>query len=230
MSKVQSLKGEIDRVNIEIQVGAARPGGPWRPLAACGSRTRTARWRGGARERAAGRQRQAAAGGLLASGLGPDPDTRATPVHQPQAAERDYDLNRAAELKYGTLLQLQKALAEAEAALDQAEKVGGLPGGSLARGVVHRLGAGARGGPHAAHRAACLPLPPGPHHRPALPCPDPPRCPAGQPHAAQRGDGGRHRRDCVQVDRHPGGVAQGQVRAGGTRDEAHAHALARATP
>ena len=31
-----------------------------------------------------------------------------------QAAERDYDLNRAAELKYGTLLQLQRQLKEAE--------------------------------------------------------------------------------------------------------------------
>lgn len=39
-----------------------------------------------------------------------------------QAAERDYDLNRAAELKYGTLLELQKALAKAEQAL--AAKVG----------------------------------------------------------------------------------------------------------
>lgn len=35
-----------------------------------------------------------------------------------QAAERDYDLNRAAELKYGTLLQLQKQLKEAEEALE----------------------------------------------------------------------------------------------------------------
>ncbi|EFN53397.1 hypothetical protein CHLNCDRAFT_137194 [Chlorella variabilis] len=56
MSKVQQLKGEIDRVNIEIQ-----------------------------------------------------------------AAERDYDLNRAAELKYGTLLELQKQLVAAEQQLDQAE-------------------------------------------------------------------------------------------------------------
>ncbi|KAI3436059.1 hypothetical protein D9Q98_002118 [Chlorella vulgaris] len=56
MSKVQQLKGEIDRVNIEIQ-----------------------------------------------------------------AAERDYDLNRAAELKYGTLLELQKGLLQAEQMLGQAE-------------------------------------------------------------------------------------------------------------
>ena len=35
-----------------------------------------------------------------------------------QAAERDYDLNRAAELKYGTLLQLQKNLTEAEKSLE----------------------------------------------------------------------------------------------------------------
>lgn len=40
-----------------------------------------------------------------------------------QAAERDYDLNRAAELKYGTLLELQKQLKEAEALLEQAEQV-----------------------------------------------------------------------------------------------------------
>jgi ATP-dependent Clp protease ATP-binding subunit ClpB len=32
-------------------------------------------------------------------------------------AERDYDLNRAAELKYGTLIELQKALGVAEQAL-----------------------------------------------------------------------------------------------------------------
>ena len=36
-----------------------------------------------------------------------------------QAAERDYDLNRAAELKYGTLLQLQKQLREAEEMLER---------------------------------------------------------------------------------------------------------------
>uniref|UniRef100_A0A1D1ZY85 Clp R domain-containing protein n=1 Tax=Auxenochlorella protothecoides TaxID=3075 RepID=A0A1D1ZY85_AUXPR len=34
-----------------------------------------------------------------------------------QQAERDYDLNRAAELKYGTLMELQKTLAAAEDAL-----------------------------------------------------------------------------------------------------------------
>ena len=39
-----------------------------------------------------------------------------------QAAERDYDLNRAAELKYGTMMELQKALNQAEQAL--AAKVG----------------------------------------------------------------------------------------------------------
>lgn len=31
-----------------------------------------------------------------------------------EAAERDYDLNRAAELKYGTLMSLQRQLEEAE--------------------------------------------------------------------------------------------------------------------
>ena len=36
-----------------------------------------------------------------------------------QAAESDYDLNRAAELKYGTLLELKKALSKAEEALSQ---------------------------------------------------------------------------------------------------------------
>ncbi len=35
-----------------------------------------------------------------------------------QSAERDYDLNRAAELKYGTLLNLQKQLKEAEHVLE----------------------------------------------------------------------------------------------------------------
>lgn len=53
--------------------------------------------------------------------------------HTPQAAERDYDLNRAAELKYGTLLDLQKGLKEAEALLDAAElgQVGAGPSGGL---------------------------------------------------------------------------------------------------
>jgi len=60
MDRIQSIKGEVDRVNIEIQ-----------------------------------------------------------------QAERDYDLNRAAELKYGSLLQLQKQLEEAEANLANAEKEGG---------------------------------------------------------------------------------------------------------
>ena len=36
-----------------------------------------------------------------------------------QSAERDYDLNRAAELKYGTLLELQKQLKEAEEMLEK---------------------------------------------------------------------------------------------------------------
>lgn len=36
-----------------------------------------------------------------------------------QSAERDYDLNRAAELKYGTLLQLQKKLSDTEKSLEQ---------------------------------------------------------------------------------------------------------------
>lgn len=47
------------------------------------------------------------------------------PFTPAQAAERDYDLNRAAELKYGTLLELQKQLKEAERMLEQAESVGG---------------------------------------------------------------------------------------------------------
>ncbi len=50
-----------------------------------------------------------------------------------QQSERDYDLNRAAELKYGTLMELQKALVGAEAALSAAEAVG-------------RVGWGGRGG------------------------------------------------------------------------------------
>ena len=38
-----------------------------------------------------------------------------------QQAERDYDLNRAAELKYGTVLELQKQLKKAEDILERAE-------------------------------------------------------------------------------------------------------------
>lgn len=41
-----------------------------------------------------------------------------------QKAEREYDLNRAAELKYGSLMQLQQQLADAEAELDRARKDG----------------------------------------------------------------------------------------------------------
>lgn len=49
----------------------------------------------------------------------------ALPLLIPAAqAERDYELNRAAELKYGTLLNLQKSLQEAEQDLEVA-KVGG---------------------------------------------------------------------------------------------------------
>ena len=65
---------------------------------------------------------------------------------------------------------------------------------------------------------ACL------HARLTRPPPRPaPACPsADQPHASQRGDAGGHCRDCVQVDRHPGLLPQGQVRrwrcaAGGRR-------------
>lgn len=38
-----------------------------------------------------------------------------------QQAERDYDLNRAAELKYGTVLELQKQLKQAENVLEEAQ-------------------------------------------------------------------------------------------------------------
>lgn len=41
-----------------------------------------------------------------------------------QQAERDYDLNRAAELKYGTILELQKQLEQAEKELEGAERSG----------------------------------------------------------------------------------------------------------
>eukprot|EP00850_Spirogloea_muscicola_P017605 SM000153S01594 [mRNA] locus=s153:141110:144817:+ [translate_table: standard] len=41
-----------------------------------------------------------------------------------QQAERDYDLNRAAELKYGSLITLQKQLDAAEAALDEYQNSG----------------------------------------------------------------------------------------------------------
>ena len=41
---------------------------------------------------------------------------------QIQQAEREYNLDKAAELKYGKLIELQKALAEAEAAVDEWNK------------------------------------------------------------------------------------------------------------
>ncbi|MBA2750346.1 MAG: ATP-dependent chaperone ClpB [Tatlockia sp.] len=41
-----------------------------------------------------------------------------------QQAERDYDLNKAAELKYGTLTELQRQLQEAETQLSQAQTSG----------------------------------------------------------------------------------------------------------
>ena len=40
-----------------------------------------------------------------------------------QGAERDYDLNRAAELKYGTLMDLQKQLKGAEVALEKQVRI-----------------------------------------------------------------------------------------------------------
>ncbi len=43
-----------------------------------------------------------------------------------ERAERSYDLNRAAELKYGTLMALQRQLVEAEAALGAAQARGGV--------------------------------------------------------------------------------------------------------
>ena len=46
-----------------------------------------------------------------------------------QSAERDYDLNRAAELKYGTLLELQKQLKEAEEMLEKEVGAVGWSGG-----------------------------------------------------------------------------------------------------
>eukprot|EP00898_Chlorokybus_atmophyticus_P007394 jgi/Chlat1/7656/Chrsp64S07117 len=42
-----------------------------------------------------------------------------------QQAERDYDLNRAAELKYGSLITLQRQLEQAEAALAARQRQGG---------------------------------------------------------------------------------------------------------
>lgn len=41
-----------------------------------------------------------------------------------EAAEREYDLNRAAELKYGTLMSLQRQLVEAEKSLSEYQKSG----------------------------------------------------------------------------------------------------------
>jgi ATP-dependent Clp protease ATP-binding subunit ClpB len=40
-------------------------------------------------------------------------------------AERDYDLNKAAELKYGSLMNLQRQLLDLEAAMDAAAAAGG---------------------------------------------------------------------------------------------------------
>ena len=93
--------------------------------------------------------------------------TPPTPLAWPQASERDYDLNRAAELKYGTLLELQRALQEAEAALQSADsrsnrmlhsevteddiaeivaKWTGIPVSSLKARSVGRAGGGEGGG------------------------------------------------------------------------------------
>lgn len=62
-----------------------------------------------------------------------------------QAAERDYDLNRAAELKYGTLLELQKQLKEAEAALETASKSQVRAAAGRARSACRQRGARGRG-------------------------------------------------------------------------------------
>jgi len=65
-----------------------------------------------------------------------------------QQAERDYDLNRAAELKYGTLMELQKQLRLAEAQLTQkaAAAARGAGGGGAAGGGAGGGGAGGGGG------------------------------------------------------------------------------------
>ena len=54
------------------------------------------------------------------------------------AAERDYDLNRAAELKYGTLLELQRQLAGAETELEAAATAEAAAGGGK-KGAGGRL-------------------------------------------------------------------------------------------
>ena len=130
----------------------------------------------------------------------PTPPCPSTPFPSPQAAERDYDLTRAAELKYGTLLELQKQLKDAESLLEQAEKVGAAAG---CWGAAWVLGAGgcreagecwsaAAASPAAlwalgASAACCRPasqLQPPPAPAPtALIFPS-----AEQPHAAQRSD------------------------------------------
>ncbi|KAG1651668.1 hypothetical protein FOA52_009367, partial [Chlamydomonas sp. UWO 241] len=53
-----------------------------------------------------------------------------------RAAEADYDLNRAAELKYGTLIDLQKQLAAVEAALAAKAAIPGAPGSKLLKEEV----------------------------------------------------------------------------------------------
>jgi ATP-dependent Clp protease ATP-binding subunit ClpB len=51
-------------------------------------------------------------------------------------AERDYDLSKAAELKYGTLLNLQKSLEDAEARAQEAQEESDKKGSSLLREEV----------------------------------------------------------------------------------------------
>ncbi|GAB4821826.1 hypothetical protein N2152v2_008872 [Parachlorella kessleri] len=94
LNKVQRLKEEIDRVNIEIAQSVQQLRHLHRSLSLLG------RNRGSKRQPVSSR------------------------------AERDYELNRAAELKYGTLLNLQKSLEEAERELDAAK--------SSSKGMLHQ--------------------------------------------------------------------------------------------
>lgn len=75
-----------------------------------------------------------------------------------QNAERDYDLNHAAELKYGTLMQLQKQLSEAETALEaQVSFFGKIPGMLFKKVRRHAVAKRSCQKPGHASRCRCVP-------------------------------------------------------------------------
>jgi ATP-dependent Clp protease ATP-binding subunit ClpB len=106
MNKLAQIKEEIDRVNLEVQ--QVRTPCTALLLHACRREREGCRQSRAALMRVVPSPGRAAARGERAASCN---------LNRMVQAERDYDLNRAAELKYGTLVSLQSQLGEVEAEL-----------------------------------------------------------------------------------------------------------------